>query len=366
MATHTFKVFGNKFEVDVKYTLIKPLGQGSYGVVCSARNMETQEKVAIKKIAKAFDDVVDAKRTLREIRLMNYFDHENILGTKDILKPPSLEEFEDVYLVTELMDTDLHQIIKSPQPLTDDHCQYFLYQILRGLKYIHTAHVIHRDLKPSNLLVNANCDLKICDFGLARWHDPGDQLAYMTEYVVTRWYRAPELILSSGEYTRAIDIWSVGCIFAELLGRKPLFPGRDYVHQVRLILDIIGTPKTDEEIVHITSEKARRYVKSLPPKDPVPFSTIYPNANPAAIDLLEKMLVFNPANRITVEQCLKHPYLEQLHDEANEPVAPGFFDFSFENETSSRKDLKQQVFNEVIKCHPELEKEEDARKRAKK
>lgn len=113
--------------------------------------------------------------------------------------------------------------------------QYFLYQLLRGLKYIHSAHVLHRDLKPSNLLLNANCDLKICDFGLARTTSETD---FMTEYVVTRWYRAPELLLNCSEYTAAIDVWSVGCIFMELLNREPLFPGRDYVQQLRLITEV--------------------------------------------------------------------------------------------------------------------------------
>lgn len=113
--------------------------------------------------------------------------------------------------------------------------QYFLYQLLRGLKYIHSANVLHRDLKPSNLLLNANCDLKICDFGLARTTSETD---FMTEYVVTRWYRAPELLLNCSEYTAAIDVWSVGCIFMELLNREPLFPGRDYVQQLRLITEV--------------------------------------------------------------------------------------------------------------------------------
>jgi len=113
--------------------------------------------------------------------------------------------------------------------------QYFLYQLLRGLKYVHSANVLHRDLKPSNLLVNANCDLKIADFGLARITSETD---FMTEYVVTRWYRAPELLLNCSEYTSAIDVWSVGCIFGEIMTREPLFPGKDYVHQLRLITEV--------------------------------------------------------------------------------------------------------------------------------
>lgn len=134
----------------------------------------------------------------------------------------SYEDFEDVYIVSELMDTDLHQIISSGQNLSDDHCQYFMYQILRGLKYIHSAQVLHRDLKPSNILVNENCDLKICDFGLARITD-----IEMTGYVSTRYYRAPEIMLTWQHYDKAVDIWSVGCIFAEMLIGQPLFPGKD-------------------------------------------------------------------------------------------------------------------------------------------
>ncbi|KAK4408892.1 Mitogen-activated protein kinaseNTF6, partial [Sesamum angolense] len=172
-------------------------------ILSSATNAETKEEVAIKRIANAFDNRIDAKRTLREIKLLTHMDHENVIKIKDIIRPPDKENFNDVYIAYELMDTDLHQIICSSQELTEDHCQYFLYQLLRGLKYIHSAEVLHRDLKPSNLLLNANCDLKICDFGLARTTSETD---FMTEYVVTRWYRAPELLLNCSEYTAAIDM----------------------------------------------------------------------------------------------------------------------------------------------------------------
>ena len=343
---NSFMVSGARFDVDSRYTLIKPIGHGAYGVVCSALDNQTGEKVAIKKINKAFEHLTDTKRTLREVKILRHFNHENVIRIRDILRPASVELFEDVYIVSELMDTDLHQIISSPQPLTDDHCQYFLYQILRALKYIHSAHVLHRDLKPSNLLLNGNCDLKVCDFGLARVAHPEENHAgFMTEYVATRWYRAPEIMLSWKEYTKAIDVWSVGCIFAELLGRRPLFPGKDYIHQLNLITDVIGTPD-QEDIESIESEKARRYdlkllphltrmpssahlpwrhvafplltplalmphgryIASLPFKPPIPPERIFPNANPEAIALLQRMLVFHPGKRITVEDALAHPY----------------------------------------------------------
>src|SRR6187402_2391216 len=127
----------------------------------------------------------------------------------------------------ELMETDMHRVIRT-QDLSDDHCQYFIYQTLRALKAMHSANVLHRDLKPSNLLLNANCDLKVCDFGLARSAaSQEDNSGFMTEYVATRWYRAPEIMLTFKEYTKAIDVWSVGCILAEMLSGKPLFPGKD-------------------------------------------------------------------------------------------------------------------------------------------
>lgn len=161
-------------------------------------------------------------------------DHDNVIGIKSILRPTSREDFQEIYVVNELMETDLAQIVKSNQPLSDDHIQFFLYQILRGLKYIHSAGILHRDLKPRNLLVNSNCDLKICDFGLARANIPyfDTAQAIMTDYIATRWYRAPEVILSWKKYTAAIDVWSVGCILAELLTRKPLLPASSEEEQI--------------------------------------------------------------------------------------------------------------------------------------
>ena len=228
------------FEIDNHYTPIKPIGKGAYGVVCSAKNALSGEKVAIKKITNAFENVTDSRRTLREITLLRYLKHENIIAVRDILRPPSRDLFHDVYLVYELMDTDLHQIIRSPQDLTDDHCQYFIYQVLRGLKYVHSANVLHRDLKPSNLLLNSECLMKVCDFGLARslleyraeGEDSAAESPVMTDYVATRWYRAPEILAGSNSYGTAVDLWSLGCIFGEMLGGKPVFPGTSTLDQV--------------------------------------------------------------------------------------------------------------------------------------
>jgi tRNA A-37 threonylcarbamoyl transferase component Bud32 len=251
-ASHTFTAGKHTFTVDKRYTMIRTIGSGAYGVVISASDSKHNTNVAIKMVPKAFSDEIDAKRILREIKLLKHFRHDNIVCLLDMMPPNVhyLEDFTDVYLVADLMETDLHRIIYSKQKLSIDHTQYFIYQVLRGLKYIHSCRVLHRDLKPSNLLVNSNCDLKICDFGLARGiaRDPNDAAAHLgtsggqsgtmllTEYVVTRWYRAPEIMLACHEYSYPIDVWSVGCIFAELILRKPYFPGDDYIDQVRVFL----------------------------------------------------------------------------------------------------------------------------------
>ena len=238
--THSFPAGKHTFTVDTRYSMIRVVGSGAYGVVISASDAKQNDNVAIKMVPRAFNDEIDAKRILREIKLLKHFRHENIVGICDMMPPTAryLEDYHDVYIVADLMETDLHRIIYSKQKLSIDHVQYFVYQVLRGLKYIHSADVIHRDLKPSNLLVNSNCDLKICDFGLARGIHEGHAegrggTMLLTEYVVTRWYRAPEIMLACHEYSKPIDVWSVGCIFAELILRKPYFPGDDYIDQVR-------------------------------------------------------------------------------------------------------------------------------------
>ncbi|XP_053375932.1 mitogen-activated protein kinase 7-like [Mercenaria mercenaria] len=222
------RAFDIKFDLDTtSYQPVENIGIGAYGVVCSAIHMKTNDRVAIKKIPNVFDAKDIAKRTYREIKILKHFKHDNIIHIREILKPKeTLNDFRDVYVVFDLMESDLHKIIYSKQELTEEHVRYFLYQILRGLKYIHSAHVIHRDLKPSNLLVNEDCQLRIGDFGMARGfsNSPVDSNPFMTQYVATRWYRAPEIMLSLIEYGAAVDMWSVGCIFAEMLGRKHLFP----------------------------------------------------------------------------------------------------------------------------------------------
>ncbi|KAJ2800063.1 mitogen activated protein kinase, partial [Coemansia guatemalensis] len=289
-------------------------------------------------------------------------------------------DFNYVHIVQELLDIDLHRIIKT-QPLSEEHVQYFLYQILRALKYIHSCNVLHCDLKPANILLNFNCDLKpanvllnskcdlkVCNFGLARGSndDNDNNESFLTGCVATGWYRAPEIMLSFKEYTKAIDIWSVGCIMAEMLSKMPLFPGHDYHHQLKLIFDVLGTPSSDAYL-GIKSQRARDYIRSLPLKAKANFNKMFPYASPLAIDLMDKMLNFNPRKRITVEEALAHSYLAQYHDEADEPICPplpeNFFDFDNFREKLSVEQLKDLLWNEIhsnFDTYPQSDSVEDS------
>ncbi|KAI8995496.1 mitogen activated protein kinase [Trametes punicea] len=343
------------FHVGDDYKILHSLGEGAYGTVVAALHKPSNREVAIKKVL-PFEHTLFCLRTLRELKLLKFFSetcvNENIISILDIIKPPSYDEFKEIYFIQELMQTDLHRVIRTQQ-LTDDHCQYFIYQTLRALKTMHSADIVHRDLKPANLLLNANCDLKVCDFGLARstrsTTPGGKEAGLMTEYVATRWYRAPEIMLSFKMYTKAIDIWAVGCILAELLNGRPLFPGRDYGHQLDLILDVIGTP-TLEEFYGITSRRSRDYIRALPIRKRRPFTAIFPKASPEAIDFLQKTLTFDPKKRLTVDQALEHPYLAAYHDPEDEPAVssldPEYFEFDYKE--MNKEELKQLLYEEVM------------------
>ncbi|KAF0700420.1 Aste57867_9045 [Aphanomyces stellatus] len=345
-----FTVSNTKFEIPFEYTYAKTIGSGAYGVVISAE--KDGKQYAIKNIQRAFDDLTDAKRIVREIKLMRHLHHKCLLGIDDILEPVEIGTFEDVYIVSECMATDLHRVIYSRHPLSEEHICFFLYQMLLAIKYIHSANVIHRDLKPSNILVNANCELKVCDFGLAR--GVVDDLE-LTEYVVTRWYRAPEIMLGCMKYTRTVDVWSVGCIFAEMLSRKPLFPGQDYIDQLHLIMNALGVP-TDAELYFVTNARARKFMNteyhtrgSSPLK---PLVALFPDVSPDALNLLQQMLVLDPNKRITVDAALAHPYFAAIRTEADETTAPSNFDFDFESEELTKRRLQELIWDDMRAFHP--------------
>lgn len=333
-------IFGTVFETTSRYGDLNPIGMGAFGLVCSANDNLTQQPVAIKKVMKPFSTAILAKRTYRELKLLNHLRHENLISLEDIFLSP----LEDIYFVTELQGTDLHRLLTS-RPLEKQFIQYFVYQIMRGLKYVHSAGVIHRDLKPSNILINENCDLKICDFGLARVQDP-----QMTGYVSTRYYRAPEIMLTWQKYDTEVDIWSVGCIFAEMIEGKPLFPGKDHVHQFSIITELLGSPPSGV-IDTICSENTLKFVQSLPHREAIPFTERFANVEPDAVDLLSKILVFDSKKRITAVDALDHPYLAPYHDPNDEPLANEKFDWSFNDADLPVETWKIMMYSEILDFH---------------
>ncbi|CAG9580718.1 putative mitogen activated protein kinase [Leishmania major strain Friedlin] len=337
--------------LDDRYLLERIIGAGSYGVVIRARDTKSDNRlVAMKRVNKEiFEEVILAKRILREIKLLAHFNDDNIIGLRNILTPKDPENFDHFYIVMDIMETDLKQVLRSGQELTEAHIQFFIYQALRALHIIHSAGVIHRDITPANILVNTNCDLKICDFGLAK--EENDQGEYMTDYVTMRWYRAPELVMEDKDYSVQIDVWGIGCILGELLGSRPLFQGKDRVNQLDKIVDVIGTP-SEEDINSVGSSAAQKYLKKKSHRPQADWRQRYPKASPEALDLLRHMLVFNPKRRITVLQAMRHPFLEQLHDDADDNLSYTLFRFD-ENEQKTIMDVKRAIYKESVKFHNE-------------
>ena len=397
----------NKFadwDVGKDYECVKLLGQGSYGAVCSAVHKPSGKKVAIKKMTGVFEDEVDCKRILRELHLLRHLRHPFVVELFDLIEPKDLDNFDTVYVVLSLSESDLKKVIKSAIFLENKHISTVVYNLLCGLKYLHSANILHRDLKPANVLINEDCSVQIADFGLSRslagvesqslqitkrlekmqqeeekddggkdikmtgvefaaiqpgdispgamnvemneeplkeqsnGNDPANKRKQLMEqlkktkelrknmkrqltgHVVTRWYRAPELILLEKDYGPAIDMWSIGCIFAELLGmmkqsaptyldRKPLFPGKSCFplspdrhariqangfpvakdDQLAVIFEILGTP-VEDDVAYVTDTKATGYLKSFAPIERVDLAKKYPGASAEAVDLLNKML----------------------------------------------------------------------------
>lgn len=334
-----------EMSLEPRYKFIRYRGKGSFGVVGEYLDVKTNDRVAIKKLHK-IEDLIDAKRMLREIRILGNYRHENILNLRHIIAKPS-EDYFTVYLVTDLLDVDLSKIIRQTrEDLTDEHIQYIMYQIFRALQFLHSGNIIHRDIKPSNILANENCDIFLCDFGFAR--EAEDSCNDMTEYVITRYYRAPEVMLSSQKYTRAVDIWSAGCSFYELLVGTPLFQTKNYLDLIKLIVQILGTP-TDEAVDYIQNTHAKNFLSGLPYSPPNNVSNLVKNyPNKKALDLLNKCIEFDPRKRISAEEALSHPYFESLFDYSDIVNADVNVDFSFEtNHAMSVFDLKKEILNEI-------------------
>uniref|UniRef100_A0A7S1EQD9 Protein kinase domain-containing protein n=1 Tax=Timspurckia oligopyrenoides TaxID=708627 RepID=A0A7S1EQD9_9RHOD len=341
-----------------RYVAKSVIGQGAYGIVCSATDSDTGNSVAVKRIKQVLSSYGLASRVLREIKFLRILSpHENIIKMKDLLVPQQRDHFQDIFVVQELMPSDLTRLLKSKTTLLAPHIKYIMFQILRGVNFLHGSGVMHRDLKPSNLLINAECDLRICDFGLARaMSDNKKDFVFWTDYVATRWYRAPELIMSfHTTYSTAIDMWSAGCIFGEMLNDgRPLFPGMNQYHQLELFVDLLGTP-TPQAISKVRNTKSKEHLLSLEPKRPQQLSKVFPKAEPRAIDLLEKLLDFDPDLRWSAEQALSHPYFADLHSPDHEPRANPIpeDEFEYEHHAQDAASMRQFFIEEALHYHPD-------------
>ncbi|XP_042319600.1 mitogen-activated protein kinase 15-like isoform X3 [Sceloporus undulatus] len=317
--------FGCEAEVEAavarRYQIQRRLGKGAYGVVWKAAERASGASVAVKKIFDAFRNRTDAQRTFREVAFLQEFgSHPNIVRLLDVVRA---QNDRDLYLVFESMETDLQAVLRKGGLLKDIHRRYILCQLLRATKFLHSGGVIHRDQKPSNVLLDADCFVKLCDFGLARslgqiQADEGGPP--LTEYVATRWYRAPEILLASRRYTEGVDMWSLGCILGEMLLGKPLFPGSSTLNQIEQILRVVA-PSSPEDVGAFHSDYSASIISRMGGQQRVSFEELLPASTPPeALDLLKRLLVFNPEKRLTAEEALQHPYVQRFHCPAKEPA----------------------------------------------
>lgn len=337
-----------------KFEILQRLGKGAYGIVWKAVERKTKTVVAVKKVFDAFHNDTDAQRTFREVMILQELDHENMVKLLNVIKA---ENNKDLYLIFEYMETDLHAVIRAGI-LEEIHKVFIIYQILKSLLYLHSAEIIHRDLKPSNILINSECHVKLADFGLARSVLPYDNetAPIMTEYVATRWYRAPEIVLGSSQYSKAVDMWSVGCILAELIIGKAVFPGKSTINQIELILDLLGKPKP-EDLDQIGGTSDWNIINSINTKQKYTFSQYFKGASKNAIDFLKRTLEFNPLKRMSVEEALRHPFVEQFHNPKEERVAPKPIEIPITDQKKlSIKEYREALYADILKKKKEQRK----------
>uniref|UniRef100_A0A8C8DR07 mitogen-activated protein kinase n=1 Tax=Oryzias sinensis TaxID=183150 RepID=A0A8C8DR07_9TELE len=337
---HRVEIQETTWDVPVRYSALRAIGSGAYGTVCSAIDQDSKEKVAIKKLYRPFQSLIHAQRAYRELRLLRHIQHENVIHLLDVFTPDStLEKFQTFYMVMPFVAQDLGHIMKKKR-LSSRIVTYLFYQLLRGLKVSTFV-----DLKPGNLAVNENCELKILDFGLAR-HTESE----MTGYVVTRWYRAPEVIFNWMHYTQTVDVWSAGCILAEMISGQVLFSGHDSIDQLKKILRLTGNP--DSSLVQkMQSKDAQSYVQGLAPQKKKKFKEVFPSMEANAVDLLEGMLLLDPEKRLTAKQGLSHPFLAEYHDPESEPDSEPYDD-SFESLELTIAEWKSLIHMEIMTFDP--------------
>lgn len=313
-----------------RFDVLKLLGRGAYGIVWKVIDKESGRTMALKRCFDAFQNSTDAQRTFREIMFLQELNgHENIVRLINVLKA---ESHQDLFVVFDFMESDLQHVIQG-NLLGQIHMEYIIYQILKALKYIHSGGVLHRDLKPANVLLNSNCHVRLCDFGLARTatlpagatsqkNDP-QAMVLFTDYVATRWYRAPELLLGATMYTEGVDMWSVGCIVGEMYSGKPILKGRSTMDQLEKIVELTGKPsESDLRSISSSSQYARTMLESMANVRQMPTANILflLKATPEAKALALATLKFNPDKRPTAEQALEDKFVEKFHHQEAEPI----------------------------------------------
>ncbi|KAL7476092.1 hypothetical protein ACHAW6_001973, partial [Cyclotella cf. meneghiniana] len=283
------------------------LGEGTYGVVYKARDRQTDEIVALKRIRLEVEDEGIPSTALREISLLRELSHENIVNLKDCVQQDG-----KLFLVFEFLDRDLKKALESYNGLLDRMLvKSYLFQMCRGLAFCHARGVMHRDLKPQNLLVSRDGRLKLADFGLARAFCP--PIRPLTHEVVTLWYRPPEILLGSQTYAPPMDVWAIGTIFVEMVTKRPLFPGDSEIDELYKIFRQLGTPN---ETVWPGVTQLQDWNTAFPIWYKSPFTkTFTDNVDASGVDLLERFLAYSPKDRITAKDSLNHPFFDDLDKE---------------------------------------------------
>ncbi|KAF9909173.1 Cyclin-dependent kinase 3 [Lobosporangium transversale] len=291
----------------IKYQKIEKIGEGTYGIVYKATHKETGVVVALKKIRLENEDEGVPSTAIREISLLKELRHVNVVQLLDII-----HEESKLYLVFEFLDLDLKKYMDTRPGTTStglpiDQVKDFLYQLLQGIEFCHARRILHRDLKPQNLLLDETRTLKLADFGLARAF--GIPLRTYTHEVVTLWYRAPEILMGSRHYSTAVDMWSVGCIFAEMITKRPLFPGDSEIDELFKIFKLRGTPTPE---IWPGCEKLKNYKTQFPNWDRQALQTVVPDLDQEGIDLLDQMIEYDPSKRISAKRALLHPFFDDI------------------------------------------------------
>ncbi|CAD8059212.1 unnamed protein product [Paramecium sonneborni] len=297
-----------------KYEILTKIGKGAYGIVWKAKDNKSQKIVALKKVFDAFTNSTDAQRTYREVCLLKQLNHANIIQLIDTYPA---ENQNDLYMVFEYIETDLHVAIRAKilQPL---HRKYIIYQIFKALKYIHSSGMIHRDLKPANILLNSECQIKLADFGLARMLSTLED-DILTDYVATRWFRAPEILLRSKSYSTGVDMWAMGCMMCEMILGKAIFQGNSTINQIEKIIEVLGLPSQDD-LQSLGGQKqlfdkfSKNYKFNLKANL---------NCSIDEYDLISQLLNYDPDKRLSASEALNHPYFEEHHNIEEEIIFKG-------------------------------------------